>query len=338
MKRIVLFLSVIAALQTSPLLADDKRLVLSTIKPVHALVSAIAGDTADTAQIIPDYASPHSYSFKPSDLRRLSKADLVFRIDEHMESFLNKSLTSIAKDKLVSLSDSEGLVLLKANHSHDEHETHAEHENYEEHDDHEEHEEHEAHDSHDMDNHDEHHEAENAAENDYHLWLDPNNAIAMVKQIRDHLIKMDAKNTEQYTKNAEQLIDAITQKDEAISKQLSGVADSPFIVMHDAWQYFSKHYKLNQLSSVTLQEDLRASAKAISEAREMIRSSGVTCVVTEPNFRLDTLKVLTADFKVNTAQIDPLGRSIAISSQSYPELLQDTADKLLSCLQKDNTL
>jgi zinc transport system substrate-binding protein len=70
----------------------------------------------------------------------------------------------------------------------------------------------------------------------------------------------------------------------------------------------------------------------------MIRSSGVTCVVTEPNFRLDTLKVLTEDFKVNTAQIDPLGRNIAISSQSYPELLQDTADKLLSCLQKDNTL
>lgn len=335
MKRIVLFLSVIAALQTSPLLADDKRLVLSTIKPVHTLVSAIAGDTADTAQIIPDYASPHSYSFKPSDLRRLSKADLVFRIDEHMESFLNKSLTSIAKDKLVSLSDSEGLVLLKANHSHDEHETHAEHENYEEHADHEGHEEH---DANDMENHDEHHEAEDDAENDYHLWLDPNNAIAMVKQIRDQLIKMDAKNTEQYTKNTEQLIDTITQKDEAISKQLSGVTDSPFIVMHDAWQYFSKHYKLNQLSSVTLQEDLRASAKAISEAREMIRSSGVTCVVTEPNFRLDTLKVLTEDFKVNTAQIDPLGRNIAISSQSYPELLQDTADKLLSCLQKDNTL
>lgn len=329
MKRIVLFLSVIAALQTSPLLADDKRLVLSTIKPVHALVSAIAGDTADTAQIIPDYASPHSYSFKPSDLRRLSKADLVFRIDEHMESFLNKSLTSIAKDKLVSLSDSEGLVLLKANHSHDEHA------NHETHDDHEGHEEH---DSHAMESHDERHEAEDAAENDYHLWLDPNNAIAMVKQIRDQLIKMDAKNTEQYTKNAEQLIDAITQKDEAISKQLSDVTDSPFIVMHDAWQYFSKHYKLNQLSSVTLQEDLRASAKAISEAREMIRSSGVTCVVTEPNFRLDTLKVLTEDFKVNTAQIDPLGRNIAISSQSYPELLQDTADKLLSCLQKDNTL
>lgn len=326
MKRIVLFLSVIAALQTSPLLADDKRFVLSTIKPVHALVSAIAGDTADTDQIIPDYASPHSYNFKPSDLRKLSKADLVFRIDEHMESFLDKSLTSIAKDKLISLSESEGLVLLKANHSHTEHDAHDDHA------------EHEAHDEeHSMDEHDDH-ATEDAAENDYHLWLDPNNTIAMMKLIRDQLIKMDPQNTGQYTENAQQLIDATTEKDQSIRKQLSGVTERPFIVMHDAWQYFSKHYQLNQLSSVTVQEDLRASAKAISEAREMIRNSGVACVVTEPNFRLDTVKVLTEDFDVNTAQIDPLGRDIAISRQSYPELLQNTADKLLSCLQKNNAL
>lgn len=325
MKRIVLFLSVIAALQTSPLLADDKRFVLSTIKPVHALVSAIAGDTADTDQIIPDYASPHSYSFKPSDLRKLSKADLVFRIDEHMESFLDKSLTSIAKDKLISLSESEGLVLLKANHAHAEHDTHDDHA------------EHETHDEHSMDEHDDH-IAEDAAENDYHVWLDPNNTIAMMKLIRDQLIKIDPQNAGQYTENAQQLIDATIEKDQSIRKQLSGVTERPFIVMHDAWQYFSKHYQLNQLSSVTMQEDLRASAKAISEAREMIRNSGVACVVTEPNFRLDTVKVLTEDFDVNTAQIDPLGRDIAIGRQSYPELLQNTADKLLSCLQKNNAL
>lgn len=309
MKRIVLFLSVIAALQTAPLLADDKRLVLSTIKPVHMLVRAVAGDIADSAQIIPDYASPHSYSFKPSDLRRLSKADLVFRIDAHMESFLDKSLTSIAKGKLISLSDAEDLTLLKANHSHDEHEVH-----------------------------DEEHESDDAAENDYHLWLNPDNATAMVKQILDQLIKMDTANSAQYTENAQQLIDSIAEKDKAISLQMSEVTNSPFIVMHDAWQYFSKHYTLNQLSSVTLQEDLRASAKSISEVRELIRSEGVTCVVTEPNFRLDTVNILTEGFAVNTAQIDPLGRDIKSDLQGYPELLQNTADKLLSCLKKHDTL
>ena len=321
MKRIVLFLSVIAALQTAPLLADDKRLVLSTIKPVHMLVRAVAGDIADSAQIIPDYASPHSYSFKPSDLRRLSKADLVFRIDAHMESFLDKSLTSIAKGKLISLSDAEDLTLLKANHSHEAHEAYNKDKD---------HEEHEA--------HDEEHESDDAAENDYHLWLNPDNATAIVKQIRDQLIKLDTANSAQYTENAQQLIDSIAEKDKAISLQMSEVTNSPFIVMHDAWQYFSKHYTLNQLSSVTLQEDLRASAKSISEVRELIRSEGVTCVVTEPNFRLDTVNILTEGFAVNTAQIDPLGRDIKSDLQGYPELLQNTADKLLSCLKKHDTL
>ena len=62
MKRIVLFFTVIAALASPFAQASEKPLILSTIKPIHALVSAITGDIAECKQIVPDYASPHHYS------------------------------------------------------------------------------------------------------------------------------------------------------------------------------------------------------------------------------------------------------------------------------------
>ncbi|WP_181389562.1 zinc ABC transporter substrate-binding protein [Leucothrix pacifica] len=333
MKRIVLFFAMIAAL-TAPLAgAADKPLILSTIKPVHALVSTIAGDTAETIQMVPDYASPHHYSLKPSDLRRLAKASLVFRIDPMMEAQLNKSLNTINQDKVIVLSRSAGIQLLEAGHSHHEasHSGSEETEHSDEagdkaKDSHKEHEEHEEHEEHSGSEHSD--EAK-----DYHLWLDPHNAIAMVKTIRDRLSNALPDHKTQFETNAQKLIAAIELTDSQIREQLAAVTTQPYLVMHDAWQYFTKHYELKQLGSITQQEGLQASGKAISDARRLIQSSGVSCIVTEPGVKIRTLRVLTEDLKVSTTEIDPLGRAIPLSDQTYPELLRYTATQLRSCLE-----
>jgi zinc transport system substrate-binding protein len=107
--------------------------------------------------------------------------------------------------------------------------------------------------------------------------------------------------------------------------------------MHDAWQYFTEHYQLKQLGSITLQERLKPSAKALSAARQTIKDSDVRCVVTERGFKLKTLRVLTEDISVNTAEIDPMGRHIAVSKQAYPALLDYTAKQLVECLTQTTT-
>lgn len=318
MKRIVLFFTVIAALATPFATAAEKPLILSTIKPIQSLVSAIAGDTAETLQMVPDYASPHSYSLKPSDLRRLNKAKLVFRIDPKMEAQLNKSLDSMDQDKLIILSQAPGLELLDAGHAHTE-EAHSEHdESDEEHRD----------EAYKDEDHDE-------EEKDYHLWLDPQNAIIMTDVIRDALIKTLPKHKTALEENAKQLKQAITLADTEISEQLASVSEQPFLVMHDAWQYFTHHYELKQLGSITQQEGLKPSGKALSAARKLIKDSAVRCIVNEPGVKSRTLAVLTEDLKINTTQIDPLGRAIPVSDQAYPELLRYTATQLLNCLKPE---
>ena len=302
MKRIVLSLIIIAALSNSILQADEQLKLSTTIKPIHSLVSAISGELADTQQIIQGNASPHHYHLKPSDLRKLHSADLLFRIDPKLESFLQKSLRSIDEQKVITLSTSTGLTMLPALESH-------------------------GHDEHDVSD-------DEAEELDYHLWLNPDNAIAMASSIRNALSKAAPKHAEQFAKNTEQLINAIRKKDQQIKEQLDEVKDTPFLVMHDAWQYFTKYYELKQLGSISAQERLKPSAKSISNARRVITESKVSCLLTEPNIKAKTLAILTEDLSIKVTEIDPLGREIPQSDSAYPQLLQYIADKLLNCLKK----
>ena len=303
MTRIVLPLIIIAALSAPILQAKERLEVLTTIKPIHSLVGAIGGDAVNVQQIIPDNASPHHYSLRPSDLRKMSNASLIFRIDPKLESFLFKSLRSVAQDKVITLSKSDGLTLLeiKGGHRHEN-----EHKN------------------------DDDHETHKAL--DYHLWLNPENAIAMAKRINIALAAAAPEQSELFKKNTQRLIANIEKTHEQILKQLDSVKETPFLVMHDAWQYFTTYYDLNQLGTITAQERLKASARALSSARASIKQSNVKCLVSEPNLKQRTLATLTEGLDIKTTEIDPLGRKIPDSDLAFPKLLQYTADKLSECL------
>jgi zinc transport system substrate-binding protein len=302
MTRIVLPLIIIAALSTPILQAKEELKILTTIKPVHSLVTAIGGDLISAKQIIPNNASPHHYSLKPSDLRRISNASLIFRIDPKLEGFLSKSLRSISKDKVITLSKSQDLTLLEAKESHD----HGHEDDHTDEDDHK--------------------------ELDYHLWLNPDNAIAMATTINLALSQLAPKHTKQFAKNTETLINNIQAKHLEISTQLEEVKETPFLVMHDAWQYFTTHYQLKQLGTISAQERLKASAKALTAARSTLKNSNVKCLLAEPNLKQRTLAILAEGLPVKISEIDPLGRHIPDSDLAYPQLLQYTADKLLDCL------
>lgn len=324
-RRMAFFFVVIAALSNPLAIANEKPLIVSTIRPIHALTSAVVGDNADTLQLIPGYASPHHYSLKPSEIRRLNKADLVIRIDEHMETFLEKSMRNIDTKKVITLSSIKGLTLLSANHDHEDHDE-AEHKDNST-DKH----------SHEGEHHDDEHKTLEADETDYHLWLNPKNAILMATHIKDRVISIDPSNRDNYETNTQQLIDSIKQTDNAIRESVAPIKEQPFLVMHDAWQYFTNYYELKQLGSITLQERLKPSAKAILDARKTIKQSNVRCIVTEQGFKLKTLRILTENISVNTTEIDPMGRQIKLSKQAYPALLDYTAKQLVECLTYSTT-
>ena len=121
--------------------------VVSSVKPLHSLVSGVMEGVARPDLIVKGSASPHTYSLRPSQARQLEDADLVFWMGHELESFLEQPLEAIAtKGHIVELIDSSKLKKIKmreggmfdahAHDDHDEHEGHDDHDEHEGHDDH----------------------------------------------------------------------------------------------------------------------------------------------------------------------------------------------------------
>ena len=102
------------------------------------------------------------------------------------------------------------------------------------------HDDHKGHDGH-KSGHDDHkgHDHEGV---DQHLWLDPANAIAFSYKIETTLQALDPKNAKVYRKNEKQLRKRLTKLIKTTAPRKKPLKQRPFIVFHDAYQYFENRF------------------------------------------------------------------------------------------------
>ncbi len=86
--------------------------------------------------------------------------------------------------------------------------------------------------------------ASGTASFDPHLWLDPENAKAMAAVIADTLEKADPGNAKRYAENETALAKELDGLTAELSAELAPVKEKPFVVFHDAYQYFEKRFGL----------------------------------------------------------------------------------------------
>ncbi|WML89701.1 zinc ABC transporter substrate-binding protein [Thiothrix lacustris] len=290
---LLLCLGVLTACQQD---AATKPLVVSTIKPVQALVYAVAGgkdSPLEVTQLLPDGASPHHYALKPSDMRMLENAKVVFRIGSGLETFLDKPLANLsAQQRVITLADATGIQHLhaRAEHKHDDH------------------------------------------SEDLHLWLNPDNAIVMSRAIAAALGEADPAHKADYLANAEQLIQNISATDAQIHQQLAPLSGKPYLSFHDAWQHFDTHYGLNFAGAVTLDVSRLPGARHVQDIRHIIEEKQAICLFREPQFAPAMVKTLVEGSNIQLGELDPLGMSLPLDKNTYITLLKTAADSFQQCL------
>ncbi|RBP82503.1 zinc ABC transporter substrate-binding protein ZnuA [Marinomonas rhizomae] len=328
MNKLLLALGVSAL---SPL-ALAKPVIATSIKPVSMIVAAIAGDKAEIQQIVSSTASPHDFAMRPSDLKKILKADTVVWVGESLERFLEKPLENADKEK----SSIEWLALDgMALHNFAEEHHHGEDEAEEEHDDHD----HEGHDDHDHEEHDDHdHEGHEGHEGhhhdgvDPHVWLSPDNARVLAKAVTARLVSLDSANTKYYKANLASFEKGLNAKDAEIRKALNKVNKVPYIVFHDGYSYFEQHYGLNHVGEITVSPERKPGAKKVAEIRHEIEEHNVQCVFSEPQFSPAIVKTLLEGSDVKTAPLDPLGSKVKMGTNAYFSFLDSLSGQFLSCL------
>ena len=305
--------------------ADIK--VVTTIKPLHSLISNVMDGIGEPSLIIEGSTSPHSFVLKPSHAKLIEQADIIFWIGEDIETFMEKPLESIAKNaKKVSFMELSSIEKLKFREEnifeHEDHDDHG-HDEKKDHDDHGDDE------KKDHDDHGDGHEGHHHGEFDAHIWLDPANAKEMLHEIAHELADLDPANADKYESNADNTIKSI---DDMISSVNSSInKDATFIVFHDAYQYFEKRFGVATAGALTLNTDVLPGAKQISEIQEVIAERDIKCIFSEPQFNPKIIETIAQDTGIKTGVLDPLGSIFDAGKSQYFTLINDLGDKLKDC-------
>ena len=292
--------------------------VVVSIKPLHSWVQGVMGDTGKAQWLVKGVSSPHNFHLKPSQMRMLSNADLVIYVSESFETFLRSALAvlpdSVHKTALAQTPQLELLQLREGGAWEGHAEEHGHHHHH---------------------HHDDHSSSESDnvhAEYDMHVWLDPVRAKIMVDAVAHALTKVFPDKKDVYHANAEKLKKQLDGLHQDLQAELAEVRTIPYLVFHDAYQYFEKRYQLNAVGSISVSPEDWPSPKRIQSIRARLEETKARCVFREPQFSDKLIQTVTAGMDIRKGVLDPLGAGVEAGSQAYAGLMRQLAANLKNCL------
>ncbi|BBP73976.1 zinc ABC transporter substrate-binding protein [Pseudomonas sp. Ost2] len=278
--------------------------VLTSIKPLQ-LIAAAVQDGVDTPEVLlPPGASPHNYALRPSDVRKVQSVDLLYWIGPDMESFLPRVLKGRSLPT-VAVQDLPGMKLRRfAEDSH----SHAE----------------------DADEHDHDHRPGSL---DAHLWLSTVNARVIAARMAADLSKADPANAQRYQHNVEAFDGRLDALDARLKARLAGVANKPYFVFHEAFDYFEDAYGLKHTGVFSVAAEVQPGAQHVAAMRTRLQEVGKTCVFSEPPLRPRLAETLVSGLPVKLAELDALGGYTPAAAHGYEQVLEKLGNDLAGCLE-----
>ncbi len=301
-------LIIIISFIINPVFASQNSSIASSIRPIAMLLTAVTGDETSVNILLPGNMSPHNYRLRFSDIKLIKESDLFFWIGPNLESGISKAVKTHGTTNIIKLMDIDDLSWPKTtgelghshsnlNHGHDN-----EHESY-----------------------------EGVKDNrDHHIWLSPQNAVAIVATINDLLGKKFPDKKEFFEKNTNNFEASLKSLNITIRERLEEIKHKGFLVAHDGYRHFVDFYELNQLGIVDLTDDISPSAKHKGNLNKLIDKT--SCIFTDPQHTSKVANQLAKKFNINSRELDLMGHNIPLGKNSYIDFLSKLSETVVECL------
>lgn len=301
-------LSLAALLAATPALAAPR--VIASVVPIHSIVAAVMGAAGSPELLLSGQLPEHRASFTAAQVAALGKADLVFIAGRGLEAKLAQLSGSEAVNGkvFIELAAVAGVHTLpvRVGGAWDA--------------------------DHDGDAPAADGEAQGVLAFDPHVWLDPENAKAMAAAAATELGLADPANAAAYGANAKAFAASLDATTAGIITELAPVKDRPFIVFHDAYQYFERRFGLLAAGSITDISARAPSAERLKGIRDKLAASKAVCVFREPQYDDKVVTTVTEGSNARGGVLDPLGAGLIPGPAAYSELLQNLAASIRTCL------
>ncbi len=277
MKRLIVLFLLIPIILTScakrdKKVVDEKKLkVVASLLPLKEFAQAVGGKHAKVDLLLPPGAEAHTWEPKPSDILRLSKADIFIYIGAGMEPWIHDILKGIRNPDLSIVEASHGLQLIRSDARH-------------------------------------RHEGEHihVHEFDPHIWLDFEYAWRIVDKITQAFVKKDLEGINYYQENAEVYKERLHNLDRKYRKALKECRHREIIHGgHAAFAYLARRYDLKQIPLYGISPDSEPTPKRLAEITEIAKKHGIKTIYFEALVSDKLARVIAIDAGAKTLVLNP---------------------------------
>lgn len=278
--------------------ASDPISVVVTIPVLRDWVERIGGPHVRIATLIKGLESEHSYSPRPSDVMAVRKAKLLVEVGVGLEIWVSGLVRSANNPSLLLVTTGKGIPLLPDRPR-------------------------EGAASTEISGHDHHDSGSNP-----HVWLDPDNAVTMIRHITDALSQTDPSHAAEFRRNQAVYLQELDRTRSELLDQLRKLPDRRLIVHHPAWPYFAKRFDLEIVGEIQTQPGSEPSARHIQSLVALIRTHHIRVIVSEPQLNQKLPALLARETGARVAILTPLPGALP-GTDSYLDMLRYNVLQLL---------
>jgi len=275
----LLIFSLTAALAPAVPARADRLNVMASIFPLYEFAREVAGEDADVDILLPPGASPHTWEPRPSDIVRISRADLFLYVSQEMEPWAGNLLQAAGEKDLLRMEVVKTVGIQGSG------------------------------DHHDLDGgngNDHHHPA------DPHFWLDFSLAARAVTAIGKTMAVLDAANAPRFTARAEEYSLRLMALDREFEKGLAHCRTRIFVTGgHSAFGYLAKRYGLVQIPLYGLSPDAEPTPAYLASVVRKMEDEGIKVVFFEEMVSPRLAGVLATEAGASTMLLVPAGNITA---------------------------
>lgn len=272
--------------------------VLTSIKPLQLIAADLMDGVAVPELLIPANVSPHHFTLRPSDIRKMTDAGLVLWVGPQMETYLSDFLGELdGKIIVVEVAAQNGVVL---------HQPGGELAT----------------------------ETEPQADDRYdpHLWLNTSNARLVAEQLALQLISLDPENQLRYRANLTRFVASIDALEEATMADMVLLKEGRYAVYHDGLQYFERQFGIKHQFVLVPDHEIQPGIRHILDIRSRLDELRPTCLLEDVNSNDSTTETVFGDYPINRVRVDVLGEAISPGPGSYAQLIGNLAQAINTCL------
>ena len=281
--------------------SSSKLNVVATNSIIADITKNIAGDKINLHSIVPVGQDPHEYEPLPEDVKKTSKADLIFYNGINLETGGNAWFTKLvenAKKKenkdYYAVSDGIDVIYLEG-------------------------------------------QSEKGKE-DPHAWLNLENGIIYAQNIAKRLIEKDPDNKATYEKNLKAYVEKLTALDKEAKEKFNNIPEEKKMIVtsEGCFKYFSKAYNVPSAYIWEINTEEEGTPDQIKSLVEKLRKTKVPSLFVESSVDDRPMKTVSKDTnipihaKIFTDSIADEGEE----GDSYYSMMKYNLDKISEGLAK----